>query len=632
MIPNEILKKIDDETDIVSLASEFISLEKKGKNYFGLCPFHEENTPSFSVSPEKNIAMCMGCGEGGRPINFYRKIKNIPFVQAVTELADKLGIEIPNARPVRVDPNLKYYEIMEEATKFYNFNLFNSKAGHEALKYLENRRLSEETINHFKIGYSSSERQQLYQILRDKDYKVSDMIDLGLVKQSKDGSYYDMFTNRIIFPITNPNGRVVGFSGRTLDNKSNHKYVNSPETKIFKKGELLYHINEGGPSIRRRKHAVLYEGFFDVISTYQEDFKNGIATMGTALTSNQARLIKKNTDKVVVAFDGDNAGQNAAIQSIKPLQDAGLIVEILNIPEQLDPDDFIKQYGANEYDNLFSKQALDPFAFQYNIYRNGVNLSDANDIKKFENEILNMLRDASPSIQNIYIKRLAKDLGVDEDIFVIPKPKFIQKQIKSYNEPKNIPQQQYSQEYNHYHPGDDYIPEEPYEQNQHKTYEPVELPRKVTTRRANKFENAEIRLLILMMRSKVWSNRICNELETLDYANLLNGVIRRKLNSYYKDNELFSLTDFKACLNEEEILHLEDTLFKDEFWTDQKRLEDKEIHTYINLVKNASKVREVETLERKIIKLSKSKRSYELELIEFIRLKNELDNLKGEIE
>lgn len=611
MIPEDILQRIDDETDILSLASEFISLEKKGKNYFGLCPFHEEKTPSFSVSPEKNLAMCMGCRQGGRPIKFYQTIKNIPFVQAASELAERLGIEIPNARPVRVDPNTAYYEIMEEAAKFYNFNLFNSEAGHKALDYLKNRRLTDETINHFKLGYSSSNKDQLYQILRDKEFSVSDMIKLGLVKQSNDGSYYDMFTSRIIFPITNPDGRVVGFSGRSMDNKSNHKYVNSPETIIFKKGELLYHIYEGAPIIRRRRHVVLYEGFFDVISAYQADFKNGVATMGTALTNNQANLIKKMTDKIVVAFDGDKAGRKAAIQSIKPLESTGLIVEILNIPEQLDPDDFIKQYGENEYDKLFTQSTLDPYAFQYVYYMDDVNLSDANDIAKFQLDITNMLRNAQPSIQNIYIKRLAKDLGIDESIIKIPKA------TKSFSKAS----------------GSNYEPTPPPPDSNYNPFEggAVNLPPKIPkVRLASKYDNAERRLIFLMMRSKVWTDRISNELGMQDYAHILNGMIRTKLNLYYQSNESFSLTDFIKGLTIEETEYLEQTLFMDEFWIDQKTLEDDEIAHYIKLVKNATKERRVNYLQGRIVELAAARRAYAQEYDEFIRLKLELDNLKGE--
>jgi DNA primase len=213
---NKLIELINEKTPIVDLVSEFVSLQKAGKNYRGLCPFHQEKTPSFFVSPEKNICKCYGCGEGGSPINFYRKIKNISFQEAAEELAEKAGIEIEKTKRQK-DPYESFYQLLHEVKEFYKFNLKNSEKGQKALDYLYKRELSDEIIEHFEIGYAPEHSDALYKLLNDKGYQVSDMIKLGVVKQKDDGSYYDLFSNRIIFPITNAKGSVVGFSGRTLN-------------------------------------------------------------------------------------------------------------------------------------------------------------------------------------------------------------------------------------------------------------------------------------------------------------------------------------------------------------------------------------------------------------------------------
>lgn len=576
-ISDDILKKIDDETDIVALVGEFVSLEKSGKNYKGLCPFHDDSNPSFSVSPEKNIAKCMSCGGGGRPINFYRQIKNVSFIDSVEELAGRIGIEL-NLKPRAVDPNNKYYEIMEEASNFYTFNLFNTKSGNDALKYLRDRNLYDDTIKEFKIGFASNEKDVLYKLLRDKEYNVSDMIDLGIVAQSNDGSYYDVFKNRILFPITNPRGRVVGFSGRTLEKTKSNKYINTQETIIFKKSELVYNINEATQSIKRSRHVVLYEGFFDVIVSSQNNFKNGIATMGTALTDQQARIIKSITDSVIIAFDGDNAGIAAAIKAVIPLEKAGLKVEILKLPNKLDPDDFIRQYGDNAYDRLFLESKYDPYAFMYLHYKEQTDFTNTNDLKSFKENVENALRNAPAPIKALYSKRLATDLGIKQDDVTIPIPKRV------YEEPRD---------------------------------EVFVLPKKHQEKvLADKYEHAERRLIFLMMRSRTWFERIYSELNLSEYSNIENFSIRRKIKAYYDLEESFVMSKFKDTLSTDELSYLETILFNDFYWIEQKLLDSEEINKYVLLIKETPHVRRIAYLKERIVDLLNQKKSISLELEE----------------
>jgi DNA primase len=408
---DKLIEQINEKTPIVDLVSEFVSLSKRGKNYMGLCPFHQEKTPSFSVSPEKNIAKCMSCGEGGTPINFYRKIKNLSFEEAAQELALRAGIELKTEKIIK-DPNKHFHQLMHEVTSFYQFNLKNSEKGLEAIKYLYGRQMTDELISHFRIGYAPTHGQTLYNVLKDKGYAVSDMILLGVVKQSDDGNYYDLFSDRIIFPITNPKGEVAGLSGRTMNPKEQVKYINSPETVIFKKGQLLYHFYEALQEIRKSKQVVLYEGFFDVISSYAAGIKHGVATMGTALTKEQTKLIKSVTQSMIVAYDGDSAGLKAADHAIPMLEKEGLKVEILMIPEKMDPDDFIKSYGPEQFEMLFGEYTKDAYQFRYDYYKMGLNLANANDMKSFRQKVMDMIRNSDASIKAFYTQKLSLDLGI----------------------------------------------------------------------------------------------------------------------------------------------------------------------------------------------------------------------------
>ncbi|MDL2292672.1 DNA primase [Acholeplasma sp. OttesenSCG-928-E16] len=426
MIDNKTLDLINEKTDIVSLVSEFVSLEKVGKNYRGLCPFHNEKTPSFSVSPEKNIAKCMGCGEGGNPINFYRKIRNITFSEAAAELAERAGIEVKQSIKKVVDKNEKYYQILEDATSFYKYVLKNSEIGKEAQNYLQKREIDENAISHFQIGVSPKAKDSLYRLLSDKNYKVSDMIDLGLVKQGDDGEYYDLFTARLMFPITNHLGRVVGFSGRAIDSKEQIKYINSPETIIFKKGLLLYNYFESLSEIRKQKQVILVEGFFDCISPYRIGIKNIVASMGTALTNDQVKLIQKVTEQVLICYDGDNAGQKATVSAIEKLLNANLRVEVLKIPDGLDPDEFIKQYGPERFESLFGEYTVDGYRFIYEYNKLGKDFKNANDIKEFKDSMNAFLNKVDKSAKDFYINLIKDELGI------VLNPNLISKKIEGY--------------------------------------------------------------------------------------------------------------------------------------------------------------------------------------------------------
>ncbi|MDI6452609.1 DNA primase [Peloplasma aerotolerans] len=556
---DKLIIEINEKTPIVDLVSEFVSLQKRGKNFMGLCPFHQEKTPSFSVSPEKNIAKCMSCGEGGTPINFYRKIKNISFDEAAQELAERAGITIKKTK-VKKDPYAQYYELMNEVASFYQFNLKNSEKGQEALKYLYNRQMTDELILHFKMGYAPSYGDTLYQVLKDKNYAVSDMIKLGVVKQADDGSYYDLFSDRVIFPITNPKGDVVGLSGRTLNPKDQVKYINSPETVIFKKGLLLYHFYEALSEIRMSKQVILYEGFFDVISSYAAGVKNGIATMGTALTKDQAKLIKSVTQSIIIAYDGDQAGLKAADQGIPVLEKEGLKVEVLSIPEKMDPDEFINAYGPEKYEMLFGEYTQDSYAFRYQYYKRDKNLQDANDMKEFKKQVVQMIQSSDSSIQSFYIQKLSKELNIPvEELKVKPK-------LTTIVEPR--------------------------------------IPKQEKPKILNRNERAERLVIFAMLKSKEICEYASKKLKPNDFADHITAAIRIRIENYYEDHLDLDINDFLDTLTKDQRDYVENILFKDMFWVDKiDVLEKNEIDKYIDLIKDASLWRRYTYLKDKIANL-----------------------------
>ena len=354
MISQEKINEIIDKTDIVGLVSEYVTLQKRGKNYFGLCPFHDDQSPSFSVSPSKKIAKCMSCGEGGNPINFLRKVKNISFNDAAVQLAERVGIHIEVAKtPTKVDEFAKYYEINQVAQKFYVHFLFNSQTGKEALEYLYKRGLDLETIKMFGIGLAPKNHTTLTKMLTDKGYSLLDAADIGLLRNGNEG-YYDTFSNRIMFPIMDEEGRVVGFSGRIFINDPNQpKYVNTEETPIYKKGEMLYNLNNAIPHIRKANKVLLCEGQMDVIAVSNSGIKNVICSLGTALTAEQAQLIAKYTKNIVICYDGDTAGIKATGKAFNVLRNFNAMS--VTLPNGMDPDEYLKLNGKDSFIDYLKK-------------------------------------------------------------------------------------------------------------------------------------------------------------------------------------------------------------------------------------------------------------------------------------
>jgi len=413
-ISEALISEILDKTDIVDLISEKVSLSKKGKSYFGLCPFHNEKTPSFSVEPERKIFNCFSCGEKGNAIGFLQKTENLTFVEALENLADRANISLDFTQYKKEIPNKKLLDINQDAANFYKLYLNSTKQGAKAKEYLKNRGISDELIDKFDIGLSPNDFDLLYKTLTEKEILVSDLNELGLVKESKKETFYDLFRERIIFPIINEHGNVVGFSGRKYIEKDDDgpKYINSPQTKVFTKSNVLYNMNNAINEIKKNNRVVLFEGYMDVIAAHRANVKESVASMGTSLTKDQVRLIKKFTNNVTICYDGDPAGVEATERAIKLFEQANMEIKIVLLPDKLDPDDYLKKYSAADLNKFINNSWIDKIEFAYLKSNMNIDFTKMLDIEHFKKIIFDLIKNSSNTIIESYINRLSEDTKV----------------------------------------------------------------------------------------------------------------------------------------------------------------------------------------------------------------------------
>ncbi|MEC3605977.1 DNA primase [Bacillus glycinifermentans] len=421
-IPDEIVEQVQKSADIVEVIGEYVQLRKQGRNYFGLCPFHGENTPSFSVSGEKQIFHCFGCGAGGNVFSFLRQIEGYSFSEAVTHLADKYHIDMPDhvtavsSYSSGNSDEQKMAEAHELLKKFYHHLLVNTKEGQKALDYLLERGITMEEIERFEIGCALDSWDFITKFLERRGFEAGLMEKAGLIIRRENGDgYFDRFRNRIMFPIHDHHGTTVAFSGRTFTGE-HPKYMNSPETPIFRKSKLLYHFHQARLHIRKEERAVLFEGFADVISAVGSGVKEAIATMGTALTEEHAKVIRRNVGEVILCYDSDQAGYEATLKAADMLQKRGCTVKVAMIPDGLDPDDYIKKFGGEKFKQDVIGSSVTIMTFKMHYFRKGKNLSDEGDRLAYINDVLKEVSQLSgPLEQEIYIKQLANEFSLSLD-------------------------------------------------------------------------------------------------------------------------------------------------------------------------------------------------------------------------
>lgn len=412
MISKDVIQKVKESNDILDVISERVNLKRSGRYYMGLCPFHNEKSPSFTVTPNKQIYKCFGCGEAGNVITFVMKTKNLPFVDAVQLLADRANIEVTyeNGEVFQKDEKEELYKINVDAARYFFNNLRKNK---KALNYLKDRGLLQRTINNFGIGYAEDKWDGILNYLKKKGYTELDMLSAGLIIKGDKGNIYDRFRNRIMYPVFDYRGRVIGFGGRVLDN-SKPKYLNSPETYVFKKGTNLYGMNF---AINNNKSNtfIIVEGYMDCIALHQCGIKSAVASLGTSLTTNQAKLLKRYANRVIIAYDADLAGQKATQRGLDVLKEQDIDVRVLMMPKGEDPDDFIKKSGKEAFLNLMdnSVQLID---YKLKKALEGVNLKYPQGVVKYVKRAIDILKDLEPIEREIYIKRLSEETKLKSQV------------------------------------------------------------------------------------------------------------------------------------------------------------------------------------------------------------------------
>ncbi|WP_043933910.1 DNA primase [Bacillus sp. EB01] len=553
-IPEEKINQIRQSVDIVDVISDYVQLKKQGRNYFGLCPFHGENSPSFSVSPDKQIFYCFGCGAGGNVFSFLMELEGASFSEAALKIAERSGIELeisqtPGGDPKRHAELQPYFDAHELLRKFYHHLLVNTKEGQEPLEYLLDRGFTRESIDKFQIGYSMDSWEFTATYLQKRGFMPEIMEKAGLlVRRERDGTYLDRFRNRIMFPILDHNGKTIAFSGRALGDEK-PKYLNSPETAIFNKSKTLYNFNHAKPVIRRHHQAVLFEGFADVISADRAGVENGIATMGTSLTDEHIAMIRRNTQAVTICYDSDNAGIEAAYRAGNMLAKAGIEIKVAMMPDGLDPDDYIKKFGSERFRNEIIESSHTWMSFKFLYFRRGKNLQNEGDRLAYIEKIVSEISKLPMAIEkDHYLRQLSSEFSLSLEAL---------KQQMAASSPKSTNQ----------------------------VTEPPPVARKQVYRHISglkpAYYNAERRLIAHMLRSKDTAYVIQDMLE----GNTLNDddhqAIITFLFGYYEEKEQFILSEFLDYIGDEKLRRLVADI---EMMTLNEELADQELNDYIHQV------------------------------------------------
>ncbi len=522
-IPYDLILDIQRKVNIVDIIAEYLPIERKGKNYFAICPFHDDHNPSMSISPEKQIYTCFVCGESGNVFNFVMNYEKISFKEAVSKVAQKAGVMLDvkvENKPKVEDKNIKYYKMFDITNKYYQNNI-RSSYGKKALKYLNDRKLDDETIKEFEIGLSMNDNN-VSKMLVNKGYDINELVDIGLCGKNKNFTY-DIFRNRIMFPLHDLDGNVVGFSGRIYNGEDDSKYVNSKESLIFKKGMLLYNYHRAMKYAREKHQIIIVEGFMDVIRLYTVGIKNVVATMGTAITKEHADLIRKLSKNVVLCFDGDKAGEKATISAIEALERIDIEPKIIRLEDNLDPDDYIIKKGVEAYNNHLNN-LMSVVSFTLDINKTNTNFNDFNEVSNYIKSITKELEKIDDKVvYELTLKKISKETGVDVDT--------INDMVS------NVPKK-----------------------------EKKIIDKRITVNK-NKYEKAEEYLIYYMLRNKTAIELYRNKVSYLKNKKL--SRIAMETLEFYEKNGYINLTDFTIYLEDKkelinEVLRIDDLKLPEE--------------------------------------------------------------------
>lgn len=575
MIDKEIIDQIRASADIVDVISSYIPLVQRGKNYFGVCPFHDDTNPSMSVSKEKQIYTCFSCGATGNVFNFVMDYENVSFRDAVIKIGNMVGIRVDVKDNVKKKKESPLYKMYDLALLMYQNNI-NSAKGKLAKEYLEKRNINNDLIIKFKIGYSTKDKDTLYKLLKAKNYSDEDILKSGLVVKGDNG-YHDIYYDRIMFPLFDTNGRVVGFSGRSYDGSKDFKYINTKETEIFKKGELLYNYHVARDVARRKKEVIVVEGFMDVIRLSSAGIDNVVATMGTAVTKEQATLLKRVAPSITLMFDGDDAGIRATYSCLNELEKINVSAKVVSIPDSLDPDDYIVNNGKEAIERLINSSISD-IDFKIKYYKANQNLKDPIVMTEFVNNVIKEIDKINDSVlRELTINKLANISSLERDF------------IKSKLSTKEV-------------------------------VEPIIVKRE--RKKSNKYIKAEQALLYYMMRSEevigMYNNKVAF-MPTERYR-----YLAREISYFNKTYGYFSIADFLTLFAEdketiETVGEIESLDLKEDY-------KISEIDDYINVINEGNSKNQIKNLEEAMkLETDPLKQAKIAEEIRNVRLRREYD-------
>ncbi|WP_395378660.1 DNA primase [Fructilactobacillus frigidiflavus] len=605
-IPEEFVEKVRNNTNIRDIVGQYVQLKKAGKNLFGLCPFHEERTPSFSVNEEKQIFHCFSCGRGGNVFSFLMDLKGLSFPEAVEMVAKDDGIELPsNAnwnQPSPQQQKLKpLIEINEAAAKLYHHVLINTKLGEEALNYLKKRQISDEMIETFNLGYAPNERI-LKKYFEEKKADYQALRKTGLFTETSDGELRDRFAGRLMVPIRNEHGKTVGFSGRLLHKDEDMpKYLNSPETELFNKRKIMYNFDLAKPEIRQTHDVILFEGFMDVISAYQAGVKNGVASMGTSLTEEQIYDLQRVTKQIYVCYDGDTPGQKATNRAIDLLKKNGnLNIGIIQMPDGIDPDEYRRSHGEVSFQQVVKNGRESIVKFKINYLRTQFNLTNEEDRLAYIDKVLHIIAGVENNVErDVYLKELADRLDLSLASLETQTEKYanvIQKRSQSNRNLKRFIQTPtvLNQEFKHY----------------------------------SRIENAERHLLNMMLHnSEVWKKVRRNN--DFAFVHDLYQQIFIFAQEYFRYHAEYNAAEFSDFVGE---TNLQATLAELEMTNDDTQYNEEEIADCVKIIMQDAPI--MEELEQKKADFNNAKQLgdeiLQLKLAtELIDLQKRLQNLKS---
>ncbi|AYY63015.1 DNA primase [Staphylococcus epidermidis] len=574
-IDQSVIDEIKNKTDILDLVSEYVKLEKRGRNYIGLCPFHDEKTPSFTVSEDKQICHCFGCKKGGNVFQFTQEIKDVSFVEAVKDLGERVNIQVDigqnqtNSSTKIASDELKMIEMHELIKDYYHYALMKTVEGEEALNYLHERGFTDDLIKEREIGYAPDNSHFCHDFLEKKGYDIELAFEAGLLSRNEENfTYFDRFRNRIMFPLKNGQGRIVGYSGRTYTNQE-PKYLNSPETPIFQKRRILYNLNKARKFIRKQDEIILLEGFMDVIKSDYAGLKQVVASMGTQLSQEHITFLQKLTQNVTLMFDGDYAGKEATIKTGQALLNQGLNVFVVQLPSGMDPDDYIRKYDNEQFIKFVQQDKQSFVLFKVKMYQNEINHNDLAYEKHFKETVRDLSLVNSSIIRNKLIQNIA-------DIFKVS-PETIQYELDAT--------------YQHQMPS-----------NTYPTFQDEPSKQQLILGRLTKNEKAERALIKHLMKDKDTFLNYYQKVVPEDFTNSYLKRIFSYLYDYYSKNDYYTISDMMQYIESNELREV--LIELDQYHLNDEPYEN-EIEDYIQIIKNNNNEDSLESLNYKLREASR---------------------------